>query len=347
MRDGDAWMAVSTEQAPRLVLGWRPRPRRLMGARVEVHDDAADGLREVVAGALAQLASLSPVKFGPTVLAEPGEEYLRLPIGELPPRAPNRRPPLRAPAPQQGAPSTDVNRQDPAAPPHEEASELADLLRLVGAPDELETISAGQLQDGDFAFYGICFPQHDGELVTAIRGMSPTRTLRRGAFFGRFAGSLRRAERPDLLLEGAVDLVITGDEVAILNRTTFDRLFSDLDAVALAVPGAVAAVAVAMPNLQLTPGASQTLTDLCMRLPSLAKRLSALADSAGLDALSPDTLRSALKNHGEDPGPWLDEDDNLVLTEDRARQFLDVAEGRWWTSDFSGERRRADRYRPR
>jgi hypothetical protein len=369
MRDGKDWLDVSTEQAPRLVLGWRPRPRNLEAARVEVHEDAAEGLEEVAAGALQRLSELSSVDFGPAVLPEPGEEYLRLPISELPPRAPRRRPPPRPVGPKKGAAEVGGPRElgierheiavqvvapalTDAGAGHaptttDESSELADVLRIVRDPDSLPAVSAGQLQDGDFAFYAICFPQPGGEVITMVRGMSPTRTLRRGAFFGRFAGSLRRAERPDLLLEAAVDLVITGDEVAILNRTAYDRLFSDLDTIALAVPGNVAAVSAAMPKLRFAPGTTEALTALCMRLPSLAKRLSGLANNPGLDSLDSVALRVALVSHNEDPDPWLDANGELTLTEDRARHFLDVVEGRWWTSDFTGERRRADRFRQR
>jgi hypothetical protein len=301
---------------------------------------------------------MSAVPYGPAVQPEPGEEYLRIAINELAPRAPRRKPPAKK-APKKGAiepvrhlddvatPDQEAPRPTTAAVGTDEGEEIADLLRLVANPDDLPAVSAGQLRDGEFAFYSICIPQPTGEVITIVRAVSPTRSLRRAAFFGRFAGSLRRVERPDLQLEDSVDLVITGDEIAVMNRGNFDRLFSDLDAVALAVPGHVLAVQTAMPQLPFAPGTADTLTALCQRLPSLAKRLAALANSPALATLTPSALRDALASHGENSGHWLDQADSLTLTEERAKEFLDLVEGRWWTSDFSAERRRADRFRKR
>ncbi len=355
MRSGDQWTGVVTDEAPRLIVGWRPKARALDARRVEMHEDAADALREVMAKALERLARLAPVPYGPATLPVDGEEYLALHINDLPPRAPERKRPLKAARPLKGA-----DKQDDAneASPHElqgrsqsvaadEAAQLADLLRLIRNPDELPEISSGQLADGEFTFYAISLVQPNGEVVTGVRGTSPTRVLKRGAFFGRFAGSLRRSERPDLVLESGVDLLITGDEIAITNRLAFDRLFSDLDALSAKVPADVSALQTALPNLQFAPGTADVLTRLCQRLPSLAKRLGALTSSPGLSALNANSLTTALQAHGEQPGHWLDQTNELTLTEDRARQFLDLVEGRWWTSDFTGERRRADAFRRR
>jgi hypothetical protein len=350
VRDGSEWIEASTVGAPRLVVGWRPRPRNLEAGRVELHEDAAAVLREVVAHSLSRLAGMTAVPYGPAVLPEANEEYLRIEIHELAPRRPSRR--KVGPQRSNEVPATPTQDGTSVRPTDvlsdkDESPEIADLLRIVGAPDDLPVISAGQLRESDFSFSAICLPQQSGEVITTVRGVSPTRILRRAAFFGRFSGSLRNAERPDLLLEQAVDLVITRDEIAVLNRTNFDRLFSDLDAVALAVPGNVESIQRSMPNLPFAPGTAATLTVLCQRLPSLAKRLAALSRNPALSVLSPDTLRNALSSHGEDAGHWLDQTDSLSLSEDRARQFLDVVEGRWWTSDFSQEKRRADRYRAR
>jgi hypothetical protein len=47
------------------------------------------------------------------------------------------------------------------------------------------------------------------------------------------------------------------------------------------------------------------------------------------------------------PGSWFDPDGLFTLDRARAKEFLDLIEGRWWTADFSKERRRADKFRRR
>lgn len=319
MRSARDWDDVVLTGAPRLVVGWRPRARRLDAARVEVHGDAEKHLRDIGAATLSRLAQLTAVPYGDAVLPEPGEEYMS------------------------------ISLQAYAAGPQDvqDAAQVADLLRIVRDPDAVDTLSAERLREGSFVFYALCFPQPDDEMIAAVRAVSPTRALRRASFWGRYAGTLRRVERPDVVLEDIVDLVVTDEEVAILNRTAYDRLFSDLDSLAAAVPADVAALAAAMPSLPFAPGSEDALTSLCTRLPSFAKRLHAIAARGDLALVDADALQAALAGHGEDAGHWLDQAGCLTLTEKRAKEFVDVIEGRWWTSDFTGERRRADRYRPR
>lgn len=346
MRDKEQWTnSVDLEVDPVLLVGWRPRARQLDGAIVELHEDTFADLRAVARDSLNDLARMEPIAYSDAVLPVLGEEYLRRALEDLP---------VKAPEVSRGSAdkATETSRVGSSAPEaeegqDEEAERVADLLRLVKGLGELEFVSAGQLADGDFAFYGVCFPQPDGEMIAFIRGINPTRVLSRAAFFGRFQGALRRSERPDLLLEGQVDLVITGDELAIIRRSTYDRLFADLEELASAVPSDVQALSTTFPKLDFAPGSAEALQNLCVRLSSLAKRVHRLAARTDLAGLNAETLKSRLREHGEDPSHWFDQANSLTLTEDRARQFLDVVEGRWWTADFTDERRRADAYRRR
>lgn len=326
MRTGKQWVdGVETSASPKLMMGWRPRARSLLGATVDLHEDTHEELRSVASAALERLAGMEPVPYGDAVLPTANEEYLVRPLEEL-----------------RGGSDADTGSET-----NEEESRLADVLALVDQVDQLDVLSAGQLRDGSFTFYAVVLPQLDGETVAFIRGTSPTRVLSRAAFFGRYSGSLRRSERPDLLLELDVDLVITRDEVAILRRSTYDRLFADLDELAAAVPSDIAALQSAMPELALAPGSAETLSSLCTRLPSFAKRLHRLALRTDLAVVTKVELELALGNHGENATDWLDQNGDVTLTDERARQYLDVLEGRWWTSDFTGERRRADAFRRR
>jgi len=321
MRSGQEWFGVDINGDPRLVIGWRPSRRVLTGARIELHQDTFIDLRLVASAALHRLAASTPVPYTHEAQPEAGEEYLRRALTHL-----------------QRSPRSATSEQ----------TEVADLVQVVGHCDELDVVSANALADGDFAFYAICYPQDDSnETVAFVRALNPTRVLKKAAFVGRFAGSLRRVETPDLVLDSEIDLVLTGDELAILRRSAYDRLFADLDELAAAVPTNIIQLIQAMPLLPMADESLAVLTALGSELSSVARRLELLSGDDGLAEISPASLRAALEHHGEASHEWFNGSDELLLDRARAKNFLDVVEGRWWTSDFQRERRRADRFRKR
>ncbi|MFN6554745.1 hypothetical protein ACP6C3_30480 [Mycolicibacterium septicum] len=324
MRNGEDWLGIGTDSDPQLIVGWRPRARQLTGGRIDLHADTFEDLRAVVHDAMAYLASAEAIDFGHEVLPVAGEEYIRREIVDLP-------------AVHRAEPEEGGDDQD----------DSADLVRLIADCEGLTDITAGQLADGNFALYGIVFRQPSGEMIGCVRAINPARTLKKAAFWGRFAGSLRRTQKPDLMLESEVDLVVTGSELAIIRRSAYDRLFSDLDELAAEVPANVAGFDVAMPELPFAEGTAEAIVELGTALSSVAKRLNRLPSQPGISAMTPSSLREVLAKHGEDPAEWFDHEDKLVLDRRRAKEFLDIAEGRWWTADFQQERRRADKFRAR
>lgn len=278
-----------------------------------------EDLQSVAAAALQRLVASQPVAYGHDVLPETSEEYLRRSVTEL------RR-------------SAGTDGQD---------AEAADLVRVVAACDDLEVVSANNLAGGEFAFYALCYSQPNGEVVGFIRAVNPAKVMKKAAFVGRFTGTLRRVQKPDLVLDAEVDLVLTHGELAILRRSAYDRLFADLDELAAAVPANVATLVTAMPSLLLAEASVEVLRGLGTQLSSVARRLERLPATDGLNSLTPENLRAVLRRHGEDPDLWFNDENQVLLDRDRAKEFLDVVEGRWWTADFQQERRRADRFRPR
>jgi hypothetical protein len=319
---------VEIDSQPRLFVGWRPRARQLIGGRIDLHVDTFDDLRDVARKTLAQLADGEPVAFDYEIQPIAGEEYIRRSLEDLP----------AVPAAESDADAQDGDDVE---------DDSAALIKLVTDCDNLVTISADQLSAGEFAMYGIVFPQTSGENIGFIRAVNPARVVKKAAFWGRHSGSLRRTEPPDLMLESDVDLVVTGDELAILRRSAYDRMFSDLDELAAAVPANVAALDVAMPSLPFAEATTECLRQLGAELSSVARRLNRLPRLADLATLSKSTLTNTLTAHGEDPDLWFDPDGQLTLDRARAKEFLDLVEGRWWTADFSNERRRADKFRLR
>jgi hypothetical protein len=229
VRNGRQWESVETNFEPRLFVGWRPRARQLTGGRVELHADTFDDLRQVARDALRSLADAEAIAFDYEVLPTAGEEYIRRSLDDLPA----------------------VRSAEGSGESAEDFDDSAALVQLVRTCDDLQVVSAGQLANGDFALYGVVFPQSDGEMVGFVRAVNPARAMKKAALWGRHAGALRRMEPPDLMLESEVDLVITGDELAIIRRSAYDRMFSDLDELAAAVPANVTALVAGIPALPI------------------------------------------------------------------------------------------------
>jgi hypothetical protein len=63
--------------------------------------------------------------------------------------------------------------------------------------------------------------------------------------------------------------------------------------------------------------------------------------------LSIDPVRQVLENHEVAFEDLINEDGEFIFEEPYAPVFLDVIEGRWFEDDWTGERRRADRFSQR
>jgi hypothetical protein len=70
---------------------------------------------------------------------------------------------------------------------------------------------------------------------------------------------LRLADPPDLALDDRADLVITSNQIAILNPAVFDRLFSDIRALLNDIPANVVSLESAYKQLPLSDESKKAL----------------------------------------------------------------------------------------
>jgi hypothetical protein len=223
-------------------------------------------------------------------------------------------------------------------------SEAAALLSLVLGPGNLDNLDPSLLAVSDFRFYAVVWEEgHAGGPVAFVSEYNPTMILRKANTFFRYDGTLRLADPPDLALDDRADLVITSNQIAILNPAVFDRLFSDIRALLNDIPANVVSLESAYKQLPLSDESKKALEAVCAIRPTYARRLQSLAGSPNAERLTPALLRIALKNHGADPRYFLRRG-VVEISKSEVGEFLDVLEGRWYEADFSKEPRRAAKW---
>lgn len=323
------WAAIDVRDDPRLVVGHRPRPKHLEAERVELHEDTFAALREIATSAAELLRSTAARPYQPFAELDPGEEHFEL---ELRPAS-------------SGAPDSRVGEPDGGAPDGG-GPDGAELLHLLRIADDLPTVDARDLTARANLFYALCWPSPAGG-TAFVKKTDPARVLRHARSF-QFSGALRRVDNPDLILSDSVDFVIHEGTAGILAPTPFRQLFADVDVALSEVPAYVDAVRAALAGtVPLSGPAAEALSRVVSRRTSYAARLRRLSGRLGEIGLTREALVAAAARHLDDPSVLLSESGELVFDDRGVPTFLDLAEGRLFEDDFSGEHRRADRYSTR
>jgi hypothetical protein len=318
------WRGLDLTGDPILVVGRRPKPRVLEGFVVDLHAETFPTMRSIAETTLRPLPDLEALPWHSNADMVRGEQYLNIDVTDLP------------------TPLTSVQA---AVPDGALAlADAADLIRLVLAPGQLDNLHPSELANEHWRFYAVVWESADaGKPIAFVSEYDPTFVLRKASAYFRFDGVLRNAPSPDFALDDSANLIVTEVEVAILNPPTFDRLFADIRHLLSDVPAYAKSLSTAMVGLPMSPGTEDVLARVCATKPSLARQLQNLSASKDATSITVASLRDALRKHGQAPGDFIVKGE-LTLDDDRARTFLDVAEGRWYEADFSGEPRRAARW---
>jgi hypothetical protein len=301
------WSEFDLAADPVLAVGWRPRAKALAAAAVALHAETFSTMREIAAATQADFLGREPLPWHPNAHIEAGEQYLYF---------------------EHGA--------------HQDA---ADLIQLVTQPADLETISLEELQDGALRFYAIIWEEgFQGGPAAFVSEYDPTQVLRKASSYFRYRGTLRAAPPPDFALNDRADMIITGTHVAMLRATPFDRLFSDIRAALNDVSSNVTVLRHAMVGLPMSAASAKAFETVCATRPSFARRLAQLSENTTLvSQLTPRSIDKALRRHGHVPADFI-AGGQLQITNAEVSTFLDIAEGRLFEADFTGEGRRAARW---
>lgn len=330
MKEPENWANLDLSGDPILIVGRRPKPRTLEGYVVDLHTETFPTMRDIATTTASKLPGREPLPWHPNADMERSEQYLTIDVSDLP------KPPVHGGQADDGGGS--------ALPPLADAAEL---IRLVLAPGELDNLNPTDLAEQRFRFYAVTWETADeGQPVAFVSEYDPTTVLKKASSYFRYDGTLRNAAAPDFALDDRADMIITPSEIAILNPTTFDHLFSDIRALLNNVPAYTTALKTAMSGLPMTPATEEVITQACASRTSYARRLQNLSTSSGAANINPGTLRDVLKRHSQAPADFITKG-SLDIDEHQVGTFLDVAEGRWYEADFTGDPRRAARWSSR
>jgi hypothetical protein len=320
--DGKDWSAVLLEPGAELIIGWRPHRSRLDAAAIELSRDVAAELRSMCTSALEQLAGLTRRPYGGVPYIERDEEYLAVPAADL-----HR---------TDGGHDADAEDYGTAG--------FSDLQRLV-ATAGLPPVSVGELREGHYLLYAvICVEELTGDRIAFVRQTNPHRVAKPGGFMALLGREgLQRLEDPVFVFEAGFDLVVAPDEVAVLRLEAFNRMFADLNTLALAAPANAKVIASTVQHM--TPKAVRALAAAAAARPSLARRLQRLARPGAVPPVTAADIARAMASHGLDAADLVS-GESIVFSEDGAPVFLDLIEQLYYETDFTGEHRRSDRYSP-
>jgi hypothetical protein len=298
---------------------------------LDLHQETFPTMRAIARATIEDLSRRERLTWEPNASIEEGEQYLGIDVQDLPDR-----PTPRGGHAQRGAPV----EQAPAGA-DARLEEAASLLEQVLNPGSLDNTTLGQPGEDRFLFYAIVWERgDDGGSVAFVSNYDPTTILRKASSFFRYEGTLRSATRPDFALNDKADLIVTKQDIAILDPRAFDYLFADIRALLNDVPANLIAFAANLRNMPMSLESSEALKQECERKVSFARRLQLLSANPGLTRVNPDSLRAALRRHHREPSDFI-RNGRLEIDRGEVGDFLDVCEGRWWEADFSNEPRRA------
>ena len=320
MTESAPWSSVELSSAVELIVGWRSGKSNLDGLAVEISPTVAEDLWGSCLETLQRLAGLTRRPFGGSPHIEPGEEYLAVPLAEMP----------------RGAAAASAEDTDPE-------SFLSDLDRMVRTQG-LRSISAAQLDQHRYLFYAVvCIDRGRGDRLAFVRQINPHRVAKAGRTLAVLGDGdrLQRLEQPLFVFEASYDLVVGVDEVAVLRLEAFNRLYSDLQVIAAAAPTNAQLLAAQLPGM--STGAADALATTAGKRPSLARRLQRLSRPGAIPSVTPSQLLRALQKHGLDPSLVV-ANGQIAIDDEGAEVLLDLLEELYYETDFTGEHRRADRY---
>lgn len=318
----ETWLGKDISADPELIVGWKNRSQQLEARRLPLHRDTFEELRDICTGVLGRLQAMTPVENGAYVMPERHEEYITIPYDEF--HKPNE--------------GVDQNGDD---------GELADLIRIALEPEGLQFINASEIQERSLSFYGISFPTISGP-ITFFKKISPVSSVRRGGRFFTYGETVKRVERPDLILFDDADIVVTDPVIAILSEHAYEVLAADIGAASRHISEHVTDIASSFRGeIEFTQSSIDALVASGKSRKSVAKRVRNLAKEASTLGVTRQTFENNLKKHGYDPSEFFDEDGKILLRGDSVLTFIDLVEGRLFEHDFTEAPLRADRYRTR
>lgn len=316
---------------PILLVGKR-RGKRIDVRSINLHRDTFEDLRRIASRASEALDTMQARDYDVAGELEPGEEYFTLDLAEF-----HAEPALVTLINM--VDKTEIEIPDPFTKPTPR-DEFFDSFNELG---QIDVLDAAQLRGSHFLFYAITFENDDHQIIV-FRKQDPTVALKRGFAAFTYGDTLRKVDKPDIVLDEEIDFVIRDRHVYVLRKNAFEMIVSDLRVVLQDVPKIVVELSAALDaRIKLHPTALAAITAACSKRISYAVRLRSLPARVASADIDLNKVRESMTLHGEDPDTLLNTADEFEFGEDGVAKFLDVVESRFFEDDFTGEKQRADR----
>ena len=308
-----------------------PGLRELKFGRLELKKQLAEEFVAAARSWLDELTEKRPVAFDYD-LALDDDEYLSASLSGL----------IELSQRQAG---TDAN-EAPGAESEQGPTSEAELQAVIAAAFNSDDWLPADSLRRNFLFYAVVVRTSDRESIGFIKQSGPQRLAKAGGWLTAFDGSLDTFDKPILVVEPDVDLILHGDNVAILRPIAFERLCADLELSNALVPDHADTVSKALP---LADGARDVIVASCRarkRSAVILRTLSSFSEEQWARR-TVEGIRSVLQRRGLTEDEFISSNGELVATENNVKELLEVLTSKYYTSDFDEEERAADRSRLR
>jgi hypothetical protein len=194
------------------------------------------------------------------------------------------------------------------------------------------------------AFYALVWGEPGPDRVGLVRKTDARAILARGTHFFTYEQTLRATQRPDLVLEDDIDLILRDQTVVMMSETRARTLMNDVGLAQQGIPKNVAGIATILGGASAISSTSLAAFEArAAKSINFARRLAkfnAYYDSRTLD---PAKVRQVALERSSDPDSLLDASGVIVADEHHVEAALDLIEGRFFKDPISDEERRADR----
>ena len=331
----DTWQTTSLDSDPRFIVGYRKTSGLMDCYVMELHQDLFRDLREIGRASLDYLGRSTERPYAPFGALEE-DQYFVLKRNDIPRPVQTRK--------RRGLARDNARSAGDTSP--DELHGVAEALRIIDETDQHPVLSPADLHEASrFNLYAISFHVSNG-FFGFIRQANPRRSLKPGLRYLQYGDTLKRMQRPDVVIDDKVDIIVSPEDIAIISDKSVQVLFRDIDIVMQHVDVNAAKVGLAFDTcIPVTAGSLDALRLVCSHGPRNAKRLHDLAHIRLPHlALNRSRFLAALSQRQLD---HLVANGQLHLTESDVPDFLDFVEGRLFDDDHSPETRRADRFSPR
>jgi hypothetical protein len=236
--------------------------------------------------------------------------------------------------------NADLERYDPDSPAEDGAPRIADRQEAFDT-SLLAELTAGGSHDtatrSDFENRIICWAVVLGsgsDQTIYVHKNSPVALARRPLIARLFDDTLTKLEEPVLTFDGNFDLIITPDELYILNQNNFEGLFKDSEAVLARSREWVDKL---VGTLDVTSESAATLEVIVRRNSVVRRKVTSIIRRPYMSRVTMTEINDKLEEHGMDASLYMP-DGKLAFTEETATALVRLLNEDLFQGDFSHDK---------